>query len=298
MKNAALKNVLHDRSHVSSACRCVQTFAAAVLVAVVALPAIADINLVFGTYAADKPTTTVKKYKPFLKHLSKEMTTILDEQVNIKMKIAKKYETGIAHLASGEVDFARFGPASYITVYERNNGIKIVAMESQNGAKRFKGVIAVHSNNQIQSLSDLAGQSFAFGDQLSTIGRYLAQSHLINAGVTSHELSGYDYLERHDRVGAAVGAGRFTAGALKESTFKKLVKSGVPIRVLFEFENVTKPWLSASGMDSNVLNAMRQVMLNIIAPEILDSVAKDGFVEGSDAEYDFIRTAMKHSRAF
>lgn len=298
MKSAALKYVGHGRSHLAITSRCGQTFSAAVLATMLAMPAIADINMVFGTYAADKPTTTVKKYKPFLRYLSEEMTKVLGEQVNIKMKIAKEYETGIDHLANGEVDFARFGPASYITVHERNSGVKIVAMESKGGKKRFKGIIAVHADSSIQSLSDLAQQSFAFGDQLSTIGRYLAQSHLIEAGVTSKELSGYDYLGRHDRVGAAVGAGRFTAGALKESTFRKLVKSGVPIRALFEFENVTKPWLSASGMDQRVLNAMRQVMLSTKAPEILGSISKDGFVEGSDAEYDFIRKAMKHSSKF
>lgn len=264
----------------------------------VSAPARADINLVFGTYAADKPTETVKKYKPFLSYLAQEMTQILGETVTIKMKIAKEYETGIEHLANGDVDFARFGPASYIKVHDRNRGIQIIAMESKKGKKRFKGIIAVHSSSTIQSLSDLNRESFAFGDQLSTIGRYLAQSHLINAGVTSQELSGYEYLGRHDRVGTAVGAGRFTAGALKESTFKKLVASGVPIRVLFEFENVTKPWLSASEMDQRVVIAMRQAMLDTTDPEILKTIAKDGFVQGSDADYNFIRKAMKHSQSF
>ena len=214
------------------------------------------------------------------------------------MKISKDYEAGIDLLANGDVDFARFGPAAYITVYERNSGIQIIAMESIKGQKRFKGIIAVHSESTIQTLSDLAQQSFAFGNPLSTIGRYLAQSHLIAAGVTSKELSGYEYLGRHDRVGTAVGAGKFTAGALKESTYKKLVTSGVPIRVLFEFENVTKPWLAASDMDQNVLIAMRQILLNTTDTEILGSIAKGGFVDGTDADYDFVREAMIQSRMF
>ncbi|MEE9388250.1 MAG: PhnD/SsuA/transferrin family substrate-binding protein [Paracoccaceae bacterium] len=263
-----------------------------------AMPAMAEINLTFGAYAADKPTETVKKYKPFLNYLSQEMSLILGEQVNIRMKIAKEYETGIDHLANGDVDFARFGPASYVTVHERNSGIQIVAMETKKGKKRFKGIIAVHSDSTLQSLSELAQHNFAFGDQLSTIGRYLAQSHLIDAGVTSQNLSGYEFLGRHDRVGTAVGAGKFTAGALKESTFKKLVESGVPIRALFEFENVTKPWLASSSMDPSVLGAMRQIMLGTIDSEILNTVAKDGFVTGSDVDYDFIRDAMEHSRTF
>ncbi|MDU9006687.1 PhnD/SsuA/transferrin family substrate-binding protein [Sedimentitalea todarodis] len=274
------------------------TIAAALCGVFQATSATAEIALVFGTYAADKPTTTVRKYKPFLNYLALQMTEVLGKPVSITMKIARDYETGIDHLAEGQVDFARFGPASYITVRERNDGIQIVAMESKGGNKRFKGVIVVHSDSAIPSLSALSGQSFAFGDELSTIGRYLAQSHLIEAGITSHELSGYDFLGRHDRVGTAVGARRFTAGALKESTFNKLVASGVPIKVLFEFDNVTKPWLASSGLDPEILAAMRLVMLNTTDPGILDSINKDGFVEGTDADYDFIRAAMKHSAAF
>lgn len=276
----------------------IQFFVVSAVALLASAPARAEVNLIFGTYAADKPTATVKQYRPFLHYLAQEMSEILGEPVSIKMKIAKEYETGIDHLANGDVDFARFGPASYITVKDRNTDIQIVAMESKDGGKRFKGIIATHADTPMQSLADLENKSFAFGDELSTIGRYLAQSHLINAGITSRQLSGYEYLGRHDRVGAAVGAGKFTAGALKESTFNKLVESGTQIRVLFEFENVTKPWLAASGMDPRILQAMRQAMLHTTDPEVLGSISKDGFVEGSDADYNFIREAMTYSQSF
>lgn len=261
-------------------------------------PAFADINLIFGTYAADKPTETVRKFKPFLDHVAAGMTDILGEPVTIKMKIAKEYEESIDHLASGAVDFARFGPASYITAHARNSDIQIVAMELKKGEKRFKGVIAVHADSEIATLQELAQQSFAFGDELSTIGRYLAQSHLIEAGVYGQDLERFEFLGRHDRVGAAVGAGNFTAGALKESTFKKMVKSGVPIKALFKFDNVTKPWLASSSMSPEVLAAMQEVIMKTSDPEILGSIAKDGFALGADADYDFVRDAMQRSQMF
>lgn len=270
----------------------------AALALILPIPAAADITFIFGTYAADKPTETVRQYKPFLNHLADEMSVVLGEPVTIRMKIAKDYDTGISHLADGDVDFARFGPASYVTVVERNPGIKIVAMESNGGEKRFKGVIAVHNESDALSLADLKQKSFAFGSELSTIGRYLAQSHLLDGGISSEDLSGFEYLGRHDVVGTAVGAKKFTAGALKEDTFQKLVKRGVPIRILFDFDNVTKPWLAASDLDPRVLAAMQQVMLSMHNDEIAASIAKDGFLEGTDSDYDFIRRAMLRSRDF
>ena len=273
---------------------------AATLVLMWTLPAVglADIALTFGAYAADKPTATVLKYKPFLNFLALRMSERLQEPVTIRMKVARTYADGIAQLAQGDVDFSRFGPASYVAVKAQNPGIQIVTMESKKGQKRFKGVIVVHENSPYRELSELIGQSFAFGDELSTIGRYLAQAHLLEAGISSDGLSGFEFLGRHDLVGEAVGSGRFQAGALKESTYKSLVKKGVPIRVLFEFENVTKPWLAHPDIPPEVLDAMRQIMLSSENVDIVRKISKNGFLEGTDADYDFVRAAMEKSLNF
>lgn len=265
---------------------------------VLPMAAQADLTLTFGTYAADKPTDTVRKYHAFLSYLADRMSEELGEPVTIKMKIAKEYVAGINQLADGDVDFARFGPASYVHVMEQNSGIQLVAMESKKGGKRFKGVIVVHADSEIQSLDQLAGLSFAFGNELSTIGRYLAQSHLLEAGISGSDLQEFAYLGRHDLVGEAVGAGRFNAGALKESTYRKLVAKGVPIRALMSFENVTKPWLASADVSPTVVVAMRRVMLSSENDEIVRQIAKNGFLEGSDADYDFVRRAMEQSLLF
>ena len=258
----------------------------------------AEVILTFGTYAADKPTETVRKYRPFLSFLAARMSQRLGEDVAIKMHIAKQYEEGIRQLAEGEVDFARFGPASYVMVKQQNPDVRIVAIESKKGEKRFKGVIVVHRDSPVQSLEELSGLTFAFGDELSTIGRYLAQSELLKAGISGSDLHSFSYLGRHDLVGEAVGAGKFAAGALKESTYKKLVAKGVPIRVLMSFDNVTKPWLASADLDEAVLEAMRAVMLSSQNEEIVRRVSKNGFLASTDADYDFIRDAIAHSRGF
>jgi len=274
----------------------VATFAAGLCV--LPMTAQADLTLTFGTYAADKPTDTVRKYRPFLTFLAEQMSVELGEAVTIKMKVAKEYEAGIDQLANGEVDLARFGPASYVLVMERNSDVQLVTMESKKGGKRFKGVIVVHADSDLQSMDQLSGRSFAFGDELSTIGRYLAQSHLLEAGISSAELQDFAYLGRHDLVGEAVGAGRFSAGALKESTYKKLVAKGVPIRVLLSFDNVTKPWLASANVPPRVVAAMRRVMLASENEEIVRQISKNGFLEGTDADYDFVRRAMAQSNLF
>ncbi|KUP91899.1 PhnD/SsuA/transferrin family substrate-binding protein [Tritonibacter horizontis] len=291
-----------DVGEAQKSVRFIKVLAFGALLALAALgpgsPARAEIELVFGTYAADKPSATVRKYRPFLTFLENRMEALLDEEVTIRLRISKDYEGSIADLANGVVDFARFGPASYIHAMDQNAGISIIAMESKKGEKRFKGVIAVHRDSDIHQVEDLAGLSFAFGDELSTIGRYLSQTYLLEANIDGQDLHGFEYLGRHDLVGEAVGAGKFSAGALKESTFKELVAKGVPIRSLVSFDNVTKPWLARADLDPRVLNAMRQVMLSSKNEEMVKRVAKNGFLAGTDSDYDFVRQAMIRSRDF
>ncbi|OIQ33109.1 MAG: phosphonate ABC transporter substrate-binding protein [Alphaproteobacteria bacterium MedPE-SWcel] len=261
-------------------------------------PARAEIALVFGTYAADKPSATVRQFRPFLTFLENRMEILLEEDVTIGLRISKDYEESIEDLALGRVDFARFGPASYVHAMERNPYISIIAMESKRGEKRFKGVIAVHKDSDITRVEDLAGLTFAFGDELSTIGRYLSQAYLLDAGISASDFHDFKYLGRHDLVGEAVGAGKFSAGALKESTFKQLVAKGVPIRGLASFDNVTKPWLARADLNNRVLEAMREVMLSSRNEEMVKRVAKNGFLAGADSDYDFVRRGMIRSRDF
>jgi phosphonate transport system substrate-binding protein len=268
------------------------------LACVFAAPAYGEINLIFGSYTADKPTETVRKFMPFLNYLSKEMTITLNEPVKIKLKIASDYEEGIENLTEGRVDFSRFGPASYVTAKARNPNIKIIAMESKKGKKTFKGIIAIHSDSTFTDLKDLKGHSFAFGDPHSTIGRYLAQEQLLNAGISGADLKMYSYLGRHDRVGAAVGNRDYDAGALKESTFKKLVAKNTKIKRLVTFDNVTKPWIASPNVPIRIYEAINRAMMGVTDTKTLESIAKSGFLPGSDADYDIIRAAMKHSESF
>ncbi len=175
------------------------------LIMALATPSVADINLVFGTYTTDKPTDVVRKFHPILQYLSRELSQKLGEPVTIRLKIASDYDTGIADLVQGRVDIARFGPASYVIAKQRQPGIGILAMETVKGRKTFQGVIAVHTGSDIRTISDLRNRTFAFGNRLSTIGRYLAQDQMLAVGITASDLAGFDYLQRHDRVGTAVG---------------------------------------------------------------------------------------------
>lgn len=256
------------------------------------------LRLNFGVYSSNKPSAMVKVFRPVLEELEVAMSSELDREVDIRMQIAKDYDQGISHLINGRVDISYFGPASYVEAKRMNRDISIIAVENKNNSKVSFGIIAVKDDSPINKITDLRGRSFAFGDEGSTIGRFLSQLELEQSGIRSIDLSRYEYLGRHDKVGTAVGAGAFDAGALNEKTFKKLVESGVPIRELVRFPNVAKPWIARSGLDEEVLTALRTSLLQVTNRKALAAMKIDGFLEGGDEDYSVIRRAMENNAAF
>ena len=129
----------------------------------------ADVSLVFGTYAADKPSDVVRQLRPSLNEIAKNASTVLGEPVEIRMHVVRSYEEGVELITSGRVDFARLGPVSYVIAKNANPGLSILATERKNGGKVFKGIIIVAKDSPIGDASQLRGKSFAFGNENSTI---------------------------------------------------------------------------------------------------------------------------------
>ncbi len=277
------------------------------IVSVLLLPALAaiwpaaaqaDLALTFGVYSSDKPTAMVRQFRPILNALEKNMSKIRGEPVKIRMQVAKTYQEGMNDLVTGKVDFSRFGPASYIIAKESDNNIEILAVETIKGKRVFNGVIVVGKNSPIKTIRELHGKSFAFGNEESTIGRYLAQLYLMRNHIRSNDLGSYEYLGRHDAVGAAVGSGRFDAGALKEETYRKQVADGVPIRAIATFPNVTKPWIARGKLPGEIKDQLRRALLSLTDNDGLQELQADGLAEGSDEDYAFIRESMLNNYMF
>lgn len=256
-----------------------------------------ELRLIFGVYTSEKATAMYRQFTPIIESLSETMEVQIGRPVDIEMKIYKTYDSAIDALVDGKVDFVRFGPAPYVLAKKRNPGIELLAMEGKKGKKRFQGAIVVPTSSSAKTLADLKGKRFAFGDRNSTIGRYLAQSALIKAGIDASKLSSFAFLGRHDRVVKAVEMGDFDAGAAKLSTVKKLNKKG-KLRVLHVFDNVTKPWVARAKLDPGTRSELSKALLSLDDPKVLKAFKVSGFLPARDAEYALVREGMNRSAKF
>ncbi len=263
-----------------------------------AFDAAAETKIVFGAYSSDKPSAMIAQVQPTLDAISKNIAEIYGVKVTFRMQVVRGYKKGVDHLIARKFDIMRLGPASYVMAKKRAPNISILAMENKGGRKLFNGIIAVHRDSTLSGISQLRGRTFAFGSKRSTLGRFFAQLTLTRAGILAKDLRSFKYLGRHDKVGRAVGAKLFEAGALEGTTFAKLVRSGVPIRVLAKYSNATRPWIAREGLDPKVAGEIRKAMLAVTDKAAMQALRFYGFLPGSDADFRPTRLAMAENHNF
>lgn len=261
------------------------------------LPAAAQVHLTLGVYSFKKPTEVVRDFATATDELARLMTKQCGTDVAIHLRVFKTYDECVDKFVAGEVDLVRFGPASYVIAKQRNPAIQLLVAEQEDGKKRCQGVIVVRQNSPIRNLADLRGRTFAFGDEMSTIGRYLSQAQLAAADVRQEDLAGCRYLERHDKVFKAVEVGDFDAGALHIATFEDMNEKG-QLRAIAIFENVGKPWIARAGLAPELVTALRASLLELTDAASLKALKVHGFLPTSDADFQLVRDGIRSAEVF
>lgn len=75
---------------------------------VVSPPVLADVDLMFGIYAADQRVKMMWQCGVLVSAMEEHMSRTLDEPVAIEIDINQSYDQGVDDVTAGLVDFARF----------------------------------------------------------------------------------------------------------------------------------------------------------------------------------------------
>lgn len=75
---------------------------------VISMPANADVELMFGVYAADNRVKMMWQCGSLVTAMEERMSSSLDEPVTIEVDINQNYDQGVDDVTAGLVDFARF----------------------------------------------------------------------------------------------------------------------------------------------------------------------------------------------
>lgn len=219
----------------------------------------------------------------------------------IRIETTENYLALIQAIGEGRVDLAYLGPASYIQVVASHGPVPVLAQLETNGRNRLRGVIITRQDSPLQRVEELAGKRLAFSDPYSTMGHLIPRLLLLQAGIAPYQTKEIKHIANHQNVILGVLAGRFDAGAVKESVFHRYEKRGLKA---LAWTPPVAPYLFVSrrGLPDTTVEALRAAFLQVRDDKygqlILRAVdpSLTGLVAGQDEDYDELR-AMLHTLA-
>jgi len=241
-------------------------------------------ELLFGSVAMDIPAAMYTRLKPLTNYLSRSLGK------TVTLRLSPNMAGAINEVASNHVNLAYLTPVAYLEAHKKGNA-KLIAKTVTNGKGSFKLMIVVRQDSPANSVHDLVGKDFAFGDKKALLQRAV----VVEAGLPLKKLHEYKFIGHYDNIVRAVINGDFDAGILKDTMAYKWQGKG--IRILYESPDLPPYNIAASGNTSPQMVArLRKAFLALDSknPEHLEVIKAldkkyDGFAPTNDKEYDIVR---------
>ena len=248
--------------------------------------------LKMGIIPLESPADMYKRFSLLENYLAEK----LDKK--IELKVALDFAEAVKNIGEGITDICYMTPSTYIEAKSRYS-IEVLVRALRKGNPYHHTVIVAKEGGKVNSIENIKGCSFAFGDRRSTSSYIVPRAMLQEAGIELGDLSFYDNLGHHDDVVRAVLKGEFDAGGVMESTAEKFRGQGlnfikysleIPefnICVNRDVSEEDKLLIKQAflGLDEDI-DRDREILL-AINPEYT------GFIESKDEDYDTIREIMQ-----
>ncbi|MDP2278764.1 MAG: phosphate/phosphite/phosphonate ABC transporter substrate-binding protein, partial [Nitrospirota bacterium] len=247
--------------------------------------------LKFGIIPLESPAEMFMKFTPLAEYLSKKIGR------RIELKVALDFEEAIDAIGQNVTQLCFMTPSTYVEAY-RKYGVEVIAKALRDGKPYQHSVIITRADRDINSVGELKGRTFAFGDLYSTSSHIVPRAILLEAGIELKDLSYYDYLGHHDDVANAVLKGDFDAGGIMEDTAHKFKHQG--LKFLKISEDIPEYNIcvnkSLSKEEVSMLKSALAALTDTSAEGglVLKAISKayTGFTEVRDEDYDSVKSMM------
>ena len=212
--------------------------------------------------------------------------------------VPTNYAAVVEAIANDRVDVAYLGGFTFVQA-SRRAGVRPLVQRERD--QNFHSVFITQPRSGINSLADLKGHSFAFGDVNSTSGHLMPAYYMRAANVDPGVLTKALYTGGHDATALAVANGKVDAGAMDELVFANMMKSGKitpdKVKVFYTtpafFDYV---WAARKGLDPKLRDSFTDALLKLDAsnPEskvLLDLLNATKYLRADNSSYDKLRQA-------
>ncbi|WP_200331341.1 phosphate/phosphite/phosphonate ABC transporter substrate-binding protein [Thiocystis violacea] len=226
--------------------------------------------------------------------LAERLTEVLGEKV--KVVLTSDFKAMEQDMKAGRIDIAYVNPIIYPLASDAHEALAIVSKGE--GGDKLRGLVITRADSEIVSPEDLKGKSATIVS-LQSVGGYLSQKvALEKKGL--HPETEMRLQEAKDNkqenVALAVYLGETDVGFIREDALHIADKYVPPsqIRVILRGEWMPSWAISVKrSLPQDIKDKIRQAVLDLKPGDpVLQVIKANGFVPGSDADYDVYRKAL------
>src|SRR5258708_6834246 len=163
------------------------------------------------------PSKAIREMQPLVDYLSRRTGT------KVEMTVPTNYAAVVEALVNDQVDVAHLGGFTYVQASKRA-GVKPLAQRDRD--RNFHSLFVTQPGSPIQSLADLKGHSFAFGDVNSTSGHLMPEYFMRENKLDPEVIAKALYTGGHDPPLLPLANGQVAPGARHEAVCLRLTSPG------------------------------------------------------------------------
>jgi phosphonate transport system substrate-binding protein len=240
------------------------------------------------------PGRIVRESQPLVSYLERETGA------KVELTVPTNYAAVVEAIANDQVDIAYLGGFTYVQASQRAGVRPLIQRERD---QNFHSLFITQTDSPINSLADLKGRSFAFGDVNSTSGHLMPEYFMRQANVDREVIKKATYMGSHDGTALAVANKKVDAGALDEAIYQRMTSEGRldPSRVRVFY--TTPPffdyvWAARKGLDEKLSEAFSNAFLKLDPAsaehkQLLEFLSATKYVRAKDSDYDKLRQAAR-----
>lgn len=251
-------------------------------------------KITFGVIPTDSSDNVMERNENLVQYLEKRLG------IPIELKTATDYAGVITGMQFKHIDFAYFGPKSYVEAAKRANAEAFVVELSQDEGAGYYGVIITKKESGLKTMKDIKGKIWAFTDPNSTSGTLVPKVYFYKELKIDPEkyFSKVIYSGSHEASMLAVKNGKVDAASTNDIDMAR--GDGKRWNAKEDFEIIWKselipasPIAYRKDLPASLKKALKEAFIAYADPVGLEKLKLKGYVEGSDAPFNPIRDQME-----
>ena len=247
-----------------------------------------------GLFQPDKEKNDAT-YRPLAEYLGKKIGR------EVKLFTVDSWEALAKSLASGETDIALMGPWGYVLAHHTADA-QVIATILYDGKPEYFAITVTNPKSGINSIQDLKGKTFAFGDKGSTSGYLIPLFNFQKLGIDPDTYFSKVIYTKHQAIEIQVTRGELDAGADYNRNRNAMIEQGLikaeDSKIIWQSDPLPNDAFAVSAdlfKDKMLMKQLQEALSTIGAelkqtPNLLPA-HYTGFVVKDDSYYKPIRDA-------